>query len=120
MWIPFLLTVIPSQDLTLSGAHILASSGDRWEEGQAVVVADGRIEGLEVAVEGVGEDAGGLWVIPGLIDLHSHLCLHPYDETSWNDQVLKESLELRTIQGCLLYTSPSPRDLSTSRMPSSA
>ena len=25
-----------------------------------------------------------------------------------------------TLQGCLLYTSPSPRDLSTSRMPSSA
>ena len=25
-----------------------------------------------------------------------------------------------TWQGCLLYTSPSPRDLSTSRMPSSA
>ena len=24
------------------------------------------------------------------------------------------------IEGCLLYTSPSPRDLSTSRMPSSA
>ena len=62
-------------------------------------IRDRRIEGLEVAVEGVGEDAGGLWVIPGLIDLHSHLCLHPYDETSWNDQVLKESLELRTIQG---------------------
>ena len=26
----------------------------------------------------------------------------------------------RLAQGCLLYTSPSPRDLSTSRMPSSA
>ena len=26
----------------------------------------------------------------------------------------------RTVTGCLLYTSPSPRDLSTSRMPSSA
>ena len=25
-----------------------------------------------------------------------------------------------TVEGCLLYTSPSPRDLSTSRMPSSA
>ena len=24
------------------------------------------------------------------------------------------------VEGCLLYTSPSPRDLSTSRMPSSA
>ena len=30
--------------------------------------------------------------------LHGHLLLHPYDETSWNDQVLKESLELRTIR----------------------
>ena len=27
---------------------------------------------------------------------------------------------VQKIEGCLLYTSPSPRDLSTSRMPSSA
>src|SRR5207247_1181527 len=31
--------------------------------------------------------------------LHTHLLLHPYSETSWDDQVLKESLELRTIRG---------------------
>ena len=31
-----------------------------------------------------------------------------------------ESLLIRTMETCLLYTSPSPRDLSTSRMPSSA
>ncbi|HLY79376.1 MAG TPA: amidohydrolase family protein, partial [Caulobacteraceae bacterium] len=35
---------------------------------------------------------------PGLIDLHTHLLLHPYDETPWNDQVLKEPLELRTLR----------------------
>ena len=29
-------------------------------------------------------------------------------------------LNLPRFKGCLLYTSPSPRDLSTSRMPSSA
>ena len=29
-------------------------------------------------------------------------------------------LQIRTVDRCLLYTSPSPRDLSTSRMPSSA
>ena len=34
-----------------------------------------------------------------MIDLHSHLLLHPYNEASWNDQVLKESLGLRTIRG---------------------
>ena len=27
---------------------------------------------------------------------------------------------VKELKGCLLYTSPSPRDLSTSRMPSSA
>ena len=31
---------------------------------------------------------------------------------------MEESMEI--LMGCLLYTSPSPRDLSTSRMPSSA
>ena len=31
-----------------------------------------------------------------------------------------ESVRLRRVNTCLLYTSPSPRDLSTSRMPSSA
>jgi imidazolonepropionase-like amidohydrolase len=30
-------------------------------------------------------------LLPGLIEGHSHLFLHPYNETSWDDQVLKES-----------------------------
>ena len=36
--------------------------------------------------------------MPGMIEAHTHLFLHPYDETSWNDQVLKESLSLRTAR----------------------
>ena len=36
------------------------------------------------------------------------------------DGVKKAVFLLETDMGCLLYTSPSPRDLSTSRMPSSA
>ena len=32
----------------------------------------------------------------------------------------REKLQVALLQCCLLYTSPSPRDLSTSRMPSSA
>jgi imidazolonepropionase-like amidohydrolase len=36
-------------------------------------------------------------LLPGLIDAHSHVFLHPYDETLWNDQVLKEPLAYRTI-----------------------
>jgi len=37
-------------------------------------------------------------LLPGLIDLHSHLLLHPYNEASWDDQVLKEPLALRVCR----------------------
>lgn len=43
-------------------------------------------------------DLPGLTLLPGLIDNHVHLFLHPYDETSWNDQVLQESLALRVAR----------------------
>lgn len=39
----------------------------------------------------------GMTLLPGLIDAHSHVFLHPYDETPWNDQVLKEPLAYRTV-----------------------
>ncbi|HEX8677301.1 MAG TPA: amidohydrolase family protein, partial [Segetibacter sp.] len=38
----------------------------------------------------------GTTLMPGMIEGHSHLFLHPYNETSWNDQVLKESRAERT------------------------
>jgi imidazolonepropionase-like amidohydrolase len=34
-------------------------------------------------------------LLPGLIDAHTHVLLHPYNEATWNDQVLKEPLALR-------------------------
>jgi imidazolonepropionase-like amidohydrolase len=40
----------------------------------------------------------GLTLMPGLIDAHSHVLLHPYSETSWNDQVARESLSLRVAR----------------------
>jgi imidazolonepropionase-like amidohydrolase len=36
--------------------------------------------------------------MPGLIEAHSHVLLHPYSETVWNDQVAKESLSLRVAR----------------------
>ncbi|MGZ4803131.1 MAG: metal-dependent hydrolase family protein [Acidimicrobiia bacterium] len=42
-------------------------------------------------------DLPGMTLLPGLIDAHSHIFLHPYNETLWNDQVLKEPLAYRTI-----------------------
>lgn len=41
----------------------------------------------------------GMTLMPGIIEGHSHLLLHPYNETDWNDQVLKESSVERAIRG---------------------
>src|SRR5438445_10563421 len=40
----------------------------------------------------------GMTLMPGLIDAHSHLLLHPYNEALWDDQVLKESLTVRVCR----------------------
>jgi imidazolonepropionase-like amidohydrolase len=40
----------------------------------------------------------GLTLLPGLIDAHSHVLLHPYNETTWENQVLREPLGLRVAR----------------------
>ena len=72
--------------------------------GQAVVVAGGHVQAVGARSElnvpsGTREIAlPGLTLMPGLIEGHSHLLLHPYDETSWTDQVLQESLAERVAR----------------------
>jgi imidazolonepropionase-like amidohydrolase len=46
-------------------------------------------------------DLPGATLLPGLMDLHSHLFLHPYNETLWNDQVLKEPVPYRTLRAAV-------------------
>ncbi|AVR96531.1 metal-dependent hydrolase family protein [Pseudoduganella armeniaca] len=71
--------------------------------GWAVLVADGKVKAVGPAADiAVPPDAErialpGKTLIPGLMDLHSHVLLHPYNETSWDDQVLKESVEYRVL-----------------------
>jgi imidazolonepropionase-like amidohydrolase len=61
----------------------------------------------------------GATLLPGLIEGHSHLFLHPYNEVSWNDQVLKESRAERTARAVvharatLLAGFTTTRDLGT-------
>lgn len=43
-------------------------------------------------------DLKGMTLLPGLIEGHSHIFLHPYNEASWNDQVLKESRAERSAR----------------------
>ncbi|MFL5573143.1 MAG: amidohydrolase family protein [Gemmatimonadaceae bacterium] len=78
--------------------------GDTPHSGWAVLVTGNRIvaagpRGQITAPAGATTiDLPGTTLMPGLIDAHSHVLLHPYNETSWNDQVLHESLALRTAR----------------------
>src|SRR5213593_2723634 len=114
--LPFLLLVAASfrpaigeepVSILLTGAKVLDPQGERWLDGRAVLVSGGRIARIGQGLDGkdsplspgtVRLELTGLHLLPGLIDLHTHLLLHPYDEAPWDDQVLKESIELRTIR----------------------
>ncbi len=61
----------------------------------AVIEAAGPLAGLTVPAGAERVALPGLTLMPGLIEGHSHLLLHPYDETAWNDQVLRESVAYR-------------------------
>ncbi len=95
------LVAPPSEPLLIRGAHVLAPDGSSWL-GTSVLVREGRITAVGPAPEPADAaetlDLHGLFLVPGLIDLHTHLLLHPYDETPWDEQVLREALELRTIR----------------------
>ncbi|HVP12794.1 MAG TPA: amidohydrolase family protein [Phycisphaerae bacterium] len=93
-----------ARPLVLAGAKVLDAAGESLLEGQDILVIDGRIariapaRDLKPPEDAVRLDLSGLTLLPGLMDIHSHLLLHPYDEATWDDQVLKESLELRTVR----------------------
>jgi imidazolonepropionase-like amidohydrolase len=73
-------------------------------EGWAVVVRGRTIEAagpLRTLTVPAGADRvalAGLTLMPVLVEGHSHLLLHPYNETSWNDQVLREGVAYRVAR----------------------
>jgi imidazolonepropionase-like amidohydrolase len=80
--------------------------GIEMHAGWVVLVDGNRIAAAGPAdrVEGGGAavvDLPGTTLLPGLIEGHTHLFLHPYDEVAWNDQVLIESRAERAIRAAV-------------------
>lgn len=91
----------PEAGFLLKPARVF--DGDSMHEGWAVVVRGPRIESVGPAANLAAPntttiDLPGTTLLPGLIDAHSHVLLHPYNETSWNDQVAQESEALRVAR----------------------
>ncbi|MCB9292231.1 MAG: amidohydrolase family protein [Lewinellaceae bacterium] len=81
--------------------------GQAMHEGWAVLVegnritAAGPLAALSIPAGAEAIELPGHTLMPGLIEGHSHLLLYPYNRADWNDQVLKESNELRAIRGAV-------------------
>jgi len=88
----------------LKPTRVFDGTDPKPHEGWIVVVRGERIESAGPSSntspppEGTVIDLPGDTLMPGLIEGHSHLFLHPYNETPWDDQVLHESLALRTAR----------------------
>jgi imidazolonepropionase-like amidohydrolase len=78
--------------------------GQTSHDGWVALVRRERIEAVGAAgqvqapADAVVVDLPSMTLLPGLIEGHSHVLLHPYDEASWDDQVLKEALALRVAR----------------------
>ncbi|HEX8307125.1 MAG TPA: amidohydrolase family protein [Allosphingosinicella sp.] len=88
--------------ILLRPARVFDGVDPRPHEGWSVLVRGERIEAVGPSLQAPAGarvvELPGTTLIPGLIEGHSHLFLHPYDETSWDDQVLKEPQSLRTAR----------------------
>src|SRR5437763_247485 len=80
----------------LKPARVFDGVDPKPHEGWSFLVRGEKIEAVgpspPTPADATVIDLAGKTLLPGLIEGHSHLFLHPYNETSWDDQVLHEPL----------------------------
>ena len=125
-WAALLLAIVTSAQaadppILLRGARLF--DGSQVHAGWEILVEGDRIAAVGPHLTSPAGtrviDLPGDTIMPGMIEGHAHLFLHPYNETSWDDQVLHEPLALRTARAVvharetLMAGFTSERDLGT-------
>lgn len=115
----------PETVYLLKPAHVFDGESAQLHDGWSVLVRGEKIEAagpageIKAPSEAKVIELTGMTLMPGLIDAHSHVMLHPYSETVWNDQVAREALSLRVaratnhLRSTLLAGFTTIRDLGT-------
>jgi imidazolonepropionase-like amidohydrolase len=101
---PALQASAPEAVYVIKPARVFDGESAQLHENWSILVRGQKIEAvgptatLRVPAGAKVIDLPGLTLMPGLIEAHSHVLLHPYTETVWNDQVARESLSLRVAR----------------------
>ncbi len=123
--LPLLLCLMINPLISQSGMQPKATETAQLHDDWVVLVRGERIEaagpgnGIKAPADAKVIDLPRMTLLPGLIEAHSHVLLHPYTETVWNDQVAHESLSLRVaratnhLRNTLLAGFTTIRDLGT-------
>jgi imidazolonepropionase-like amidohydrolase len=128
----FPMTPIEAQQVKAPETVYLLRPGAVWDgesdalhKGWVVLVRGDKIDAVGAAgdvkapADAKVVDLPNLTLMPGLIEAHSHMLLHPYSETPWNDQVAHEALALRIaratnhLRSTLMAGFTTVRDLGT-------
>src|SRR5438874_3382529 len=94
----------PETVYLLRPASIFDGESAELHKGWVVLVRGDKIEAVgspndvKAPADAKMIDLPNLTLMPGLIEAHSHVLLHPYSETLWNDQVAHEALSLRVAR----------------------
>jgi len=98
------MTPAPEMVYLLKPAHVFDGESAQLHDNWAILVRGQKIEAvgptatIKAPADAKVIELAGLTLMPGLIEAHSHILLHPYSETVWNDQVAHESLSLRVAR----------------------
>jgi len=104
------LLVLLTPLAALADAALLLRPAQVWSAGEPVhvgwtvlvqgerILAVGPASAVHAPADAEVIELPGATLLPGLMDLHSHLFLHPYSETRWDEQVLREPVPYRTLR----------------------
>jgi len=96
-----------SAPFLLSPARVLDTTNGQMHAGWSVLVKGNQIAAVgpaaqvQAPADAVTIQLAEMTLLPGLMDIHSHIFLHPYNEASWDDQVIKEPVAYRSVEAVL-------------------
>jgi len=100
--ISILASPAAAETYLLHPAQVFDGVNPQAHPGWSVLVEGDKIAAVGPNIAGAAGakvlELPGTTLMPGMIEGHSHIFLHPYNETLWDDQVLHEPLALRTAR----------------------